>query len=67
MHFVNALSYDSFDHIHLFSSNQKVGIIVVVSTNRLEIIKAIGPTKIIYVGYGTAYAIRFEESEYAHS
>ncbi len=43
------------------------GITVVVSTNRPEIIRAIGPTKIIYVGYGTAYAIRFEESEYAHS
>ncbi|HDI02046.1 MAG TPA: ATP-binding cassette domain-containing protein, partial [Ignisphaera sp.] len=46
---------------------REAGITVIISTNRPEIIKSIGPTKIIYVGYGTAYAIRFEESEYAHS
>ncbi len=46
---------------------REAGITVIISTNRPEIIRAIGPTKIIYVGYGTAYAIKFEESEYAHS
>lgn len=51
----------------LGSIAREAGITVIVSTNRPEIIKAIGPTKIIYVGYGTAYAIRFEESEYAYS
>ncbi len=39
------------------------GITVIVSTNRPEVIRALGPTKIIYVGYGTASIIKFEESE----
>jgi len=44
---------------------KNAGITVIVSTNRPEIIKAIGPTKMIYVGYGAAYMVKFEESEYA--
>ncbi len=44
---------------------KNAGITVIVSTNRSEIIKALGPTKIIYVGYGTAYIVKYEESEYA--
>ncbi len=45
----------------------RAGITLIVSTNRSEIIKALSPTKIIYVGYGTAFAIRYEESEYYFS
>ncbi len=48
----------------LSSIAREAGITVIVSTNRPEVIKALSPTKIIYVGYGTAYAVRYEESEY---
>ncbi len=44
---------------------RSAGITVIVSTNRPEVIKALGPTKIVFVGYGTAYTIKYEESEYA--
>ncbi len=49
----------------LGSIARKAGITMIVSTNRPEIIKALGPNKIIYVGYGTAYIVQFEESEYS--
>ena len=44
---------------------KSAGVTVIVSTNRPEIIKALGPTKIVYVGYGTAYMVKYEDSEYA--
>jgi len=43
---------------------RSAGITVIVSTNRPEVIRALGPTKIIFVGYGTAFAVRYEESGY---
>ncbi len=44
---------------------RSAGITLIVSTNRPEVIRALSPDKIVYVGYGTAYAIKYEESEYA--
>lgn len=35
---------------------RSAGITLIVATNRPEVIKALSPTKIIFVGYGTAYA-----------
>ena len=37
---------------------KSAGITMIVSTNRPEVIKALGPTKIIYVGYGTARVVK---------
>jgi len=44
---------------------RSAGITLIVSTNRPEIIRSLAPNKIIYVGYGTAYAVPYEESEYS--
>ncbi|NPA97101.1 MAG: GNAT family N-acetyltransferase [Crenarchaeota archaeon] len=49
----------------LSSIARSAGITVIVSTNRPEVIRALGPDKIVFVGYGTAYAVRYEESALA--
>ncbi|RLF06030.1 MAG: ABC transporter ATP-binding protein [Thermoprotei archaeon] len=40
---------------------RELGITLVVASNRAEIIKALAPTKIIFIGYGTAFQVSFEE------
>ncbi|RLF21724.1 MAG: ABC transporter ATP-binding protein, partial [Thermoprotei archaeon] len=44
---------------------RRTGMTVIVATNRIEVIKALCPDKIIYVGYGATFSMRYEESEYA--
>ncbi len=48
----------------LSSIARSAGITLIVSTNRPEVIRALSPTKIVFVGYGTAYAVPYEESGY---
>ncbi|RLG76233.1 MAG: ABC transporter ATP-binding protein, partial [Thermoprotei archaeon] len=42
---------------------RSAGITLVVATNRPEIIKALTPTKIVFVGYGTTHTIEAEKME----
>ncbi|AEM39412.1 ABC transporter-related protein [Pyrolobus fumarii 1A] len=41
---------------------RNAGITLVVATNRAEVIKALSPDKVIFVGYGTAYPVKYDES-----
>ncbi len=45
---------------------RSAGITLIVSTNRPEIIRALGPTKIVFVGYGTAFAEKYEGGELSY-
>jgi len=47
----------------LSSIARGAGITLIVSTNRPEIIKALAPDKLVFVGYGTAYAVKYEGSK----
>lgn len=44
--------------------SREAGITLIVSTNRPEIVRALGPDYIVYVGYGTAFIERYEGSDY---
>ncbi len=41
------------------------GMTIIVATNRAEIVRALSPTKIIFVGYGTASIEKFESTSYS--
>lgn len=41
------------------------GITVIVATNRVEVIKALSPNKMIFVGYGGAFLERIEKTVYS--
>ncbi len=43
---------------------RRAGITVIVATNRPEIIRALSPDKIVYVGYGTTTTERYEASKW---
>ena len=40
---------------------RSMGVTLVVATNRPEVIKALAPTKIVFVGYGTTFQVSYEE------
>ncbi len=44
---------------------RRAGITVIAATNRIEVVRALTPDKIIYVGYGMTFSLRYEESEYS--
>ena len=44
---------------------RELGVTLVVATNRAEIIKALAPTKIVFIGYGTAFQVNYNEFSYA--
>ncbi len=41
---------------------RNAGITLIVATNRHEVLRALSPDKLVFVGYGRAYAVKYEPS-----